>query len=108
MERMHAYPNEDLPIIGDVMDVVKTARYQFGTLAHMGEDLEHSVAGLREQLRGLLSFFSRRRNVFYTAAAIIAAAVFLDYARGWASAFRIRYDFIWPYLPHVQLKHLPR
>ncbi|MEW6552729.1 MAG: hypothetical protein AB1384_00390 [Actinomycetota bacterium] len=96
---------ESIPVIDDVLDVVKTARYQFGTLAHMGDDLEHSVVGLREQLGGILSFFSRRRNVMYTAAAVIAAAVLLDYARGWTSAFRIRYSFVWPYLPHVQVKH---
>lgn len=108
MERMYGFPDEDFPIIDDVLDVVKTARYQFGTLAHMGEDLEHSVVGLREWLAEILAFFSRRRNVVYTAVSIIAVAAFLDYMRGWMGAFRIRYSFIWPYLPHIQVRHHSR
>jgi hypothetical protein len=91
MEYRYPYGEENIPIIDDVLDAVKTARYQFGTLAHMGEDLEHSVTGLREGLKEILEFFSDRRNVAYTAAAIIATAVLLDFVRGWTSTFRIRY-----------------
>ena len=91
MESTHAFPEEDYPVISDVLDVVKTARYQFGTLAHMGEDLEHSVIGLRERLREILEFFSKRGNIVYTAAAVIATAALLDFIRGWTGAFRIRH-----------------
>lgn len=105
MERIYGYPDEDFPIIDDVLDVVKTARYQFGTLAHMGEDLEHSVVGLRDRLGEILSFFSQRRNVIYTAAAVITLFTLLDYLRGWTSAFKIRYSLTWPHLLHVGIRH---
>lgn len=88
MEYPYTHRDEDFPVIGDVLDAVKTARYQFGTLAHMGEDLEHSVAGLRAWLAGLQRFFSDSRNVAYTAASVIAAAALLNHLRGWVSARR--------------------
>jgi len=72
-----AHRDDDLPFIGDALDVVKTARYQFGTLAHTGEDMEHSAAGLRDWLEGLQRFLSDSRKVARTAAAIIATAALL-------------------------------
>jgi hypothetical protein len=88
MEHMHAYSEEDFPVIGEVLDVVKTARYQFGTIAHMSEDLEHSVAGLRGWLERLQVFFSDRRNITYTAASIVAVAALLNFLRAWPSISR--------------------
>jgi hypothetical protein len=89
MEFQETHGDEDFAIIGEVLDVVKTARYQFGTLAHMGEDLEHSVSGLRSWLERLHGFFSDRRKATYTAASIIAAAALLNLLRAWSSASRI-------------------
>ena len=86
MESPDAYRSEDVAIIGDVLDVVKTARYQFGTIAHMGEDLEHSVAGMHAWLQRPLAFFSDPRNITYMAAAIITAAAMLNYLRARQSA----------------------
>jgi hypothetical protein len=85
MEYPYTHRDEDFPIIGEVLDVVKTARYQFGTLSHMSEDLEHSVSGLRTWLEEVQRFFSDRRNITYTAASIIATAALLNYMRGWSS-----------------------
>jgi len=85
---MRPFHDEDFPVIGEVLDVVKTARYQFGTIAHMGEDLEHSVAGLHLWLEKVQVFLSRPGNAARTAAAIVAAAAALNLARGWLSARR--------------------
>lgn len=105
MEYEDLLSGESMPVIDDVLDVVKTARYQFGTLAHMGEDLEHSVVGLREQLKEILSFFSERRNVVLTAAAVIATVTLLDFLRGWTSAFGLRFRILWPHLLYIKVKH---
>jgi hypothetical protein len=88
MEFQHAQGDEDIAVIREALDVVKTARYQFGTLTHMSDDLESSVGGLRSWLQGVQEFLSDGRNVALAAASIIAAAVCIDYARGWFKARR--------------------
>jgi hypothetical protein len=83
---MDEYLDEDFPIIGEVLDTVKAARYQFGTLSHMSEDLEHSVAGLRAGLESVQEFLSDRRKVTYVAASVILTAAFLNFVSGWLEA----------------------
>lgn len=88
---------EDFPAIDDVLDAVKTARYQLGTLSHMSEDLEHSVTRLRAFLERVLYFFSDRRHITFVAAGVIAAASLLNYLRGWLSSRFLR---SWVYTFH--------
>jgi hypothetical protein len=90
MEHLDAYLDDDFPVIGEVLDAVKTARYQLGTLSHMSEDLEHSVAGLRAWLEKILLFFSDRRNITLVAASVIVAASLLNHLRGWVNARFLR------------------
>lgn len=74
--------------MGEALDAVKATRYRFGTMAHAGEDLEYSVAGLRLRLEQAHRFLSRPGNAARTAAAIIAVAAAVDLARGWLSLRR--------------------
>ncbi len=86
----HDYMEEGLTVIDEVLDLVRTSRGQLGTLSHMSEDLEHSVAGLRAALEGVLSFFSERRNITLVAVSVIVAASLLNHLRGWVSARSLR------------------
>ena len=85
---MRAHHERERPLIGEALYAVQSARYQFGTIAHAGEDLEHPAAWLRLRLEGAHRFLSRPGNAALIAAAIIAAAAALDLARGWRSARR--------------------
>ncbi len=90
METTHGYSGEGIPLIGEVLDTVRSARGQLGTLSHVSEDLEGSVAGLRGWLEKVLQFFSYRRNVTVVAVSIIATAALLNYLRGWSYARLLR------------------
>jgi hypothetical protein len=83
-------PGEELTVVDEVLDAVKAARYQLGTLSHMGEDVENSVARLRAWIEDVLLFFAERRNVELAAFAVIAAAVLINHLRGWVSARFLR------------------
>ena len=91
METFQTGIDEDFPVIGEVLDTVKTARHQLGTVSHMSVDLEHSVAELRAFLEKVLSFFSDRRRVTLIAAGIIAVASLVNFLRGWFSLHYRRY-----------------
>lgn len=85
MEPLDAYLDEELSAIVDVLDTVKAARHQLGTLSHMSEGLEGSVEDLKAWLRGVQLFFSDRRRVALTAASIILVASLINLLRGWAA-----------------------
>ena len=82
--------DDEFPVITEVLDTVKTARYQLGTISHMSEDLETSVARLRAFLERVLAFLSDNRRVTFVAAGFIAAASLLNLVRGWFSSRFIR------------------
>jgi hypothetical protein len=91
MEYFETDFDDDFPVIGEVLDTVRTARHQLGTVSHMSVDLEHSVAELRAFLEKVLSFFSDRKRVTLVAAGIIAVASLANYLRGWFSLHYRRY-----------------
>ncbi|RJP27081.1 MAG: hypothetical protein C4536_14395 [Actinobacteria bacterium] len=97
---MDEYLAEDISVISDVLDTVKTARYQLGTLSHMSEDLEESVTVLRDWLEKLLLFFSERRNVTLVAVSIILAAATLNHLRGWVNARFLR-NWLYTFDPEI-------
>ncbi len=83
-----AQRGEDLPVIDEVLDAMKATRNQFGTIAHMGGDVERSLSGMRA-LRDRLQLFSADRSrAWKAAAAVIAAAAALSFVRAWLSLAR--------------------
>ena len=100
METMPGYSDQDFHVIGEVLDTVRSARGQLGTLSHVSEDLEESVTGLRDWLEKVLRFFSQRRNVTIVAASVIAAAALLNYMRGWIDARFLR-NWIYTFDPEI-------
>jgi RecA/RadA recombinase len=90
METNSGYPDEDFSVIGEVLDTVRSARGQLGTLSHMSEDLEDSVAGLRDWLEKVLLLFSDRRNITLVAASVIITAALINHLRGWVDARFLR------------------
>jgi hypothetical protein len=92
MEREGTRNGEDRPAIGEVLDAVKAARHQFGTLAHAGGGTELSLPGLRAWRERMQLFLSDRRRPGKAAAAVIAAAAVLSLARGRLSVARTRHS----------------
>ena len=100
MENLHEYHGEDFSVIGEVLDTVKSARGQLGTLSHMSEDLEDSVTGLRDWLEKVLLFFSQRRNITLVAASIVIAAALVNHLRGWIDARFLR-NWVYTFDPDI-------
>jgi hypothetical protein len=74
----------------DMLDSVKTTRYQIGTLSHMSEDIDTFLNKIRYFFNKVEAFFSHRSNAALVAAAIIASLISVNYLRAWF-AVRIRW-----------------
>jgi len=100
METMPGYHEDGFSVIGEVLDTVRSAHGQLGTLSHMSEDLEDSVTGLRDWLEKVLLFFSQRRNITLVAASVITAAALVNHLRGWIDARFLR-NWIYTFDPEI-------
>jgi hypothetical protein len=74
----------------DMLDSVKTTRYQIGTFSHMSDEIDTFLDKVRDFTNRLEGFFSERGNIALVAYAVIALLVLVNYLRGWFAA-RIRW-----------------
>ncbi len=74
----------------DMLDSVKTTRYQIGTFSHMSDEVDTFLDKLRGYTDNMEGFFSDRGNAVLLAGAIIASLVLINYIRAWLTV-RIRW-----------------
>lgn len=80
----------------DVLDSVKTARYQIDTLSHVSDDLAGFVEGLGDWTERLEAFLTDPSRAAVVAASVITLIVLIGYLRArlalFTRAFRKRYS----------------